>query len=215
MKKVLITGFDPFGGEKINPALESIKKLDGFSSNDFCTYIKEIPTVFFSSIKALTHTLEEIQPDIVILVGQAGGRSDLSIERVAININDARIPDNDGNQPIDTEVVINGPVAYWSGLPIKAIVSNLNKNGIPSSISHAAGTFVCNHLFYGLMHYINQKNASIQGGFIHIPFLPEQIAENPGKPSMSLGTIVSGLKLAIETTVALEKDIVEVGGNIC
>jgi pyroglutamyl-peptidase len=215
MKKVLITGFDPFGGEPINPALESVKKLANHTTEKFEVVVREIPTVFDKAIDHLLTAMEEVKPDIVICVGQAGGRSDITVERVAININDARIPDNEGNQPIDTEVAAGGPAAYWSTLPIKAMVKEMNKAGIPASVSHTAGTFLCNHIFYGLMHYLaTTGDAAIRGGFIHIPLLPEQSVRHQGKPSMALETIVKGLEIAIEAALHYQTDIVEVGGQI-
>src|SRR5699024_4310743 len=143
----------------------------------------------------------------------AGGRSQMCLERVAINVNDARIADNEGNQPIDTPVVEDGPVGYWSTLPIKAIVEALRNQGIPASVSQTAGTFVCNHIFYGLMHQIKQMDRDVRGGFIHIPFLPEQAAKHPGQPSMALETIVQGLEYAIVTSINYKQDISVVGGQ--
>lgn len=157
MKTILVTGFDPFGGESINPAWESVKKLGEIESDRYKVEVRQIPTVFDQSIEYLYAAIEETKPDIVFCIGQAGGRGDISIERVAINVNDARIPDNAGNQPIDEPIVASGPVGYWSTLPIKAIVHHLIEQGVPASISQTAGTYVCNHLFYGLMHYIAEK----------------------------------------------------------
>lgn len=215
MKKVLVTGFDPFGGEKVNPALEAIKLLKGKRTDNYSIEICEIPTVFKRSIETLSNAIQSSHPDIVICIGQAGGRSSITVERVAINVDDARIPDNEGNQPIDIPVIAGGPVAYWSTLPIKAMVKNMQEKGIPASISQTAGTFVCNHIFYGLMNRIEQnKSSSIKGGFIHIPFLPEQTVHRPASPSMSLDMIVSGLEIAIDTAVNYEEDIVIQGGQL-
>jgi pyroglutamyl-peptidase len=215
LKKVLVTGFEPFGGEVVNPALEAIHKLKDISIEDVCLVVREIPTVFHTSIEVLRQTIESEQPDVVICVGQAGGRSDITVERIAINIDDARIPDNAGNQPIDQPIIADGPAAYWSTLPIKAIVHNMRTAGIPASVSQTAGTFVCNHLFYGLSHMIASTRSNVRGGFIHIPFLPEQAVKHPGQPSMSLDTIVQGLKIAIETSVTYQKDLVQAEGQIC
>ncbi|MDF2680399.1 MAG: pcp [Brevibacillus sp.] len=214
MKTILVTGFDPFGGETINPAWESVKRLKETLSPDYKVEVRQIPTVFDKSIAYLKDAIQETTPDIVFCIGQAGGRPDITVERVAINVNDARIPDNEGNQPIDTEVVEAGPVAYWSTLPIKAIVKELREKGVPASISQTAGTFVCNHIFYGLMHAIATVNPSIRGGFIHIPYLPEQAARLVGQPSMAVETIVKGLRVAIEAALAHEQDIVLTGGQI-
>ncbi|RAT94910.1 pyroglutamyl-peptidase I [Brevibacillus sp. Leaf182] len=216
MKTILVTGFDPFGGETVNPAWESVKELGKIESDLYKVELRQIPTVFEKSIEHLYTAIEETNPDIVLCIGQAGGRGDIAVERVAINVNDARIPDNEGNQPIDTPIRENGPTGYWSTLPIKAIVHELKQQGIPASISQTAGTYVCNHLFYGLMHYLaeNEKKASVRGGFIHIPYLPEQAARQAGQPSMALETIVKGLRLAIETTISNDRDIVMEGGQI-
>jgi pyroglutamyl-peptidase len=214
MKKVLITGFDPFGGEPVNPALEAVKQLNGKVITGCEVVTKEIPTVFGKAINSLKSSIEEINPELVICVGQAGGRSTITPERVAINIDDARIPDNENNQPIDAEIVPGGPSAYFSSLPVKAIVQKMNENGIPASVSNTAGTFVCNHIFYGLMNYLDTSAKDIRSGFIHIPFLPEQIVRNPGQPSMSLELIVMGLELSIKAALSNETDIVAVGGEI-
>ncbi|WP_409178791.1 pyroglutamyl-peptidase I [Brevibacillus fortis] len=214
MKTILVTGFDPFGGETVNPAWESVKELGKIESDLYKVELRQIPTVFEKSIEHLYAAIEETNPDIVLCIGQAGGRGDIAVERVAININDARIPDNEGNQPIDTAIRENGPTGYWSTLPIKAIVHELKQQGIPTSISQTAGTYVCNHLFYGLMHYLAEKKVSVRGGFIHIPYLPEQAARQAGQPSMALETIVKGLRLAIETTISNDRDIVMEGGQI-
>ncbi|WP_312108343.1 pyroglutamyl-peptidase I [Brevibacillus reuszeri] len=214
MTTVLVTGFDPFGGESINPAWESVKELAKIESEQYKVEVRQIPTVFGKSIEKLYAAIEETKPDIVLCIGQAGGRGDLSIERVAINVNDARIADNEGNQPIDKAIVENGPVAYWSTLPIKSMVHDLQQQGIPASISQTAGTYVCNHLFYGLMHYVAENQSSIRGGFIHIPYLPEQAARQSGQPSMALETIVKGLRLAIEAAISHEQDMVVSGGQI-
>lgn len=214
MKKVLLTGFDPFGGESVNPALEAVKRLEGHTIAGHVVEIQEVPTVFDKCIEQMNDVIERANPNIVMAVGQAGGRAHLSIERVAININDARIPDNDGYQPIDTPIAADGPAAYWSTLPIKAIVKELRVKGIPASVSQTAGTFVCNHIFYGLMHHLASTGTAIRGGFIHIPFLPEQAADHPGEPSMALDTIVEGLRTAIQATIDYKEDITTIGGQI-
>ncbi|CAM4281291.1 Pyrrolidone-carboxylate peptidase [Bacillus manliponensis] len=148
MKTVLVIGFDPFGGEKVNPAWEVAKRLNKKCIGEYTIFSKQLPTVFHKSIQVLQSYIEEIQPSIIICIGQAGGRAGITVERVAINIDDARIPDNEGNQPIDVPVVKGGPAAYFSTLPIKSIVKQLRENRIPASVSQTAGTFVCNHVFY-------------------------------------------------------------------
>jgi pyroglutamyl-peptidase len=213
MPNILLTGFDPFGGEVINPALEAVKELDGYIIEEYTIVSRMIPTVFGKSAEQLKAYYEEVQPEIVICVGQAGGRADITVERVAINIDDARIPDNKGNQPIDIPVVKEGPAAYFTTLPIKATVEAMRKEGIPASLSHTAGTFVCNHIFYHLMHLLEKEGAQARGGFVHIPFLPEQAAKYEGRPSMSLEMIVEALRIIVETTIKTSEDIKVVGGQ--
>lgn len=212
--KVLLTGFDPFGGESINPALEAVKKVSNSISGAEVIKV-EIPTVFRKSIEKIETALETHKPDIVICVGQAGGRFEVTPERVAINIDDARIADNEGNQPIDETIFRDGNAAYFSSLPIKAMVKEMNTNGIPASISNSAGTFVCNHIMYGLLYMIDKKYPNIRGGFIHVPFIPEQVVDKRNMPSMSLGNITKGLECAIKAAVENLSDIKETGGKIC
>jgi pyroglutamyl-peptidase len=214
MQKVLVTGFEPFGGEPVNPALEAVKLLATKTFANVEVITKKLPAVFHTSIRILKEAMDEAKPDIVICVGQAGGRNDITVERVAINVDDAKIPDNEGNRPIDARIVENGPAAYWSSLPIKAIVEKMREAGVPASVSQTAGTFVCNHTFYGLSHLIATEYPGIRGGFIHIPYLPEQAARHPGAPSMSVEVIVRSLEIVIQTAVAQKEDIVAVGGEI-
>ena len=202
MKKLLITGFQPFDGESVNPALEVAKGLQGKTINGYEVIAREIPVVRFEALKAVQATIEELRPDAVITIGQAGGRPDITVERVGINIDDFRIPDNKGNQPIDEPVVAGGPVAYWATLPIKKMVANVKAQGIPASVSNSAGTYVCNHLLYGLLHYLTtQGKTAIPAGFIHIPYLPEQMAVRSGKDAqvatMSLDTLLKGFEAMI------------------
>ena len=213
MKRVLLTGFEPFGGEEVNPAWEAVQQLDGQILGDYKIISKQVPTVFHKSLQVLESYIEDVQPDLVVCIGQAGGRPDITVERVAINVDDARIPDNEGNQPVDVPVIEEGPVAYWSTLPIKASVKKLREEGIPASVSQTAGTFVCNHLFYGLMHMLAKNESKARGGFIHIPFLPEQASSHPGQPSMSLPVIAKGIELLIQVALEVENDIVECGGT--
>jgi len=198
--KVIITGFDPFGGEKINPAYEAVKLLPD-QVGEHMIIKKEIPTVFGKSLAAIEAAIHEYQPDIVICVGQAGGHFAITLERVAINQDDASIPDNEGNQPIDEPIHVGGVPAYFSTLPIKAIVSRIKANGIPASVSNTAGTFVCNHVMYGLLHLMNEKFPNICGGFIHVPYATIQVIDKPSMPSLTLEQIRDGLLIAIETTL--------------
>lgn len=216
--KILVTGFDPFGGEKINPALETIKRLPDTILG--AQIIKlEIPTVVGKSLAKIKEAVEKENPDVVLSIGQAGGRSEITVERVGINIDDCRIPDNEGNQPIDEPVVKGGPAAYFVTVPIKAIVENIKAHNIPASISNTAGTFICNHVCYGVAHLAAARTAAgkpMKSGFIHIPFLPEQVIGKPAlTPSMSLETIVSGITHALEAIVKHGSDIKVSGGKIC
>ncbi|WP_252255032.1 pyroglutamyl-peptidase I [Clostridium sp. ZBS12] len=212
--KVLITGFDPFGGESINPALEAVKKLPNTISN--AEIIKlEIPTVFKKSLDKIEENILAHKPDIVISIGQAGGRFGITPERVAINIDDARIEDNEKNQPIDLKVFEDGENAYFTTLPIKAIVKEMQEAGIPSSVSNSAGTFVCNHVMYGVLYMINKKYPNIKGGFIHVPYIPSQVVNKPNMPSMSIEDISKGLELSVKAAVENNTDIKTAQGEIC
>lgn len=211
MAGVLLTGFEPFDGETVNPSWEVVKQLDGTMIAGQPVIARQLPCVFGEALSVLYAAIEDLQPRLVIAVGQAGGRVDISVERVAINVDDARIPDNKGQQPVDTPIVDGGPAAWFSTLPIKAIVSALRDRGIPASVSQTAGTFVCNHVMYGLLHQLQGKSGQ-KGGFIHIPYLPEQAAAHPGQASMSVATVRAALETAI--AVALEQDDdVKIGGG--
>ena len=193
-KKLLITGFDPFGGERVNPAWESVRKLPDEIGEH--TLIKmEIPTVFFKASQEVIKRAEEIEADTILCVGQAGGRSAVTPEMVAINLMEANIPDNEDNQPKNTPIQENAPTAYFSTLPVREIVASLQKEGIASALSFSAGAFVCNEVLYSLLHHFYDTNVKV--GFIHVPFLPEQ-AKN-GQPSMPLDTILQALQTAIKT----------------
>ncbi len=212
--KILVSGFDPFGGESINPSIEAVKCLpDTILEVEIIKL--EIPTVIGKSIDVLTQAVYDYKPDIVLCVGQAGGRSDITVERVAINVNDCRIKDNEGNQPIDEPIVSEGPDAYFLTLPIKSIVSNIQAQGIPASVSNTAGTFICNHVAYGMAHLAKTKYPNMKTGFIHIPFLPEQVTTKFNMPSMSLELIVQALEVVIKTIIETNIDIKVTGGKIC
>ncbi|MCL6597415.1 MAG: pyroglutamyl-peptidase I [Alicyclobacillus macrosporangiidus] len=219
-KRVLMTGFDPFGGETINPAWEAVRRLDGRALDGGWTIVaQQVPTVFDRSIAVLREAIGRVQPEVVICVGQAGGRAQITPERVAINVNDARIPDNAGQQPIDTPVVPGGPAAYFTKLPIKRIVAVLREAGIPAAVSNTAGTYVCNHIFYGLMHLIATEHPQVRGGFVHIPYLPEQVT-GKAEPSMALDLIVRGLERVAAVSAAAydagsEADLAVTAGQEC
>jgi len=204
--KVLITGFDPFGGADINPAYEAVKMLpDRIQKAEIIKL--EIPTVFEKDGEVLAKAISEHRPEVVICVGQAGGRSDISVEKVAINLMEARIPDNDGRQPLDQKVYEDGENAYFATVPVKAMVGRIKENGIPSSVSYTAGTFVCNDIMYRLLYLAERQYEGIRGGFIHVPYLPEQAVNLPaGTPTMAAETIAKGLELAIEAVIENEED---------
>ena len=212
--KILITGFDPFGGESINPALEAVKKLPNTILGQEVIKI-EIPTVFRKSLEKIEENIQKHNPNVVISIGQAGGRFGITPERVAINMDDARIKDNEGNQPIDISIYEDGEAAYFSNLPIKAMVKEMNDNGIPASVSNTAGTFVCNHVMYGILYLVDKKYPNIRGGFIHVPYIPSQVTTKPNTPSMSIDDIAKGLELSIKAIIENSSDIKTVGGAIC
>ena len=211
MAGVLITGFEPFGGEAVNPSWEVVKQLDGAMVAGERVVARQLPCVFGEALTALYAALDEHQPVLTIAVGQAGGRVDITVERVAINVDDARIADNKGQQPVDVPVVADGPAAWFSSLPVKAIVAALREQGIPASVSQTAGTFVCNHVMYGLLHALNGRSGA-KGGFIHIPYLPEQAAAHPGEASMAVQTVRAALETAIAVSLGQEGDVKILGG---
>ncbi|MGL6173187.1 MAG: pyroglutamyl-peptidase I [Cellulosilyticaceae bacterium] len=212
--KVLVTGFDPFGGESINPALEAVKLLP--NQIGAVEVIKlEIPTVFQKSLEKIEEAIEMYKPDAVISIGQAGGRFGVTPERVAINVDDARIADNQGNVPVDTKVFEEGENAYFTNLPIKAMTQAMIQAGIPASVSNTAGTFVCNHVMYGVLYMIHKKYPHMKGGFIHVPYIPAQVTNKPSMPSMSLTDIAKGLEICIQVVGEREEDMVIAAGAIC
>lgn len=211
MKKILLTGFEPFGKDKINPSEEVLKKIK--TEYNHCKVYKIIlPVVFKESAIKLKKAIKEIEPDIIISLGLAGGRDNISIERVAINIDDARIPDNNGKQPIDEVISSEGNAAYFSTLPIKRIVDGINKLSIKSSVSNSAGTYVCNHIMYSALHYINENNLKSKSGFIHIPYAKEFYKGDSF--AMPLKNIVLGIEKTLEITAKYEEDIKLIGGKI-
>jgi len=214
MKTLLITGFEPFGGETVNPALEAVREMARRSVKGVHIVTCEVPVVRFDSINAVVAAIESQHVDAVMTVGQAAGRMAITPERVAINLDDYRIMDNCGNQVIDEPVVRGGPSAYFSTLPIKAMVAAMQAGGVPAQVSNSAGTFVCNHLFYGVQHYLAERNSPVKHGFVHIPMLPEQVTDG-AQPSLGLDLIVKGLCLAAKAIADNETDIVETAGVTC
>lgn len=202
--KILISGFDPFGGEPVNPACELLRILDGKLLDGYRIVTQEIPTARFRAAETLCLAITREDPAMILALGQSGGCSELSVERVAINVDDYRIPDNDGNQPVDEPVVEGGPVAYWSTLPIRSMVRAMREVEVPASISNSAGTFVCNHLFYSLMRFLEEEGDVRRGGFIHVPYMLEQ-AERLGQPGLPLEVMARGLEAAVRAAAAVCK----------
>jgi len=200
-RKVLLTGFEPFGGGKINPSELIATHLHGREIHGHEIVGKILPCCFGSAMRDLKLHMRRIRPTLVICLGQAGGRAGITPERIAINIADANIPDNAGRRPVDKPVIKHGPAAYWSTLPIKEIVVAIGSRGIPASISNSAGTFVCNHVFYGLMHTL-RKTPEVRGGFIHVPFMPRQAGRT--KPRLSLKKMISGIEEAIRVSIGAD-----------
>ena len=202
---ILLTGFDPFGGSAHNPSWLIAQALHGQRIAGHQVVAAQLPTVFGQSLQRLQSLLQEHQPSVTLCLGLAGGRAALSIERIGININDARIPDNCGAQPIDTPVQADGPAAYFASLPLKAMLRSVQQAGVPCEVSQTAGTFVCNHVLYGLMHMLQAQGvgpAGARGGFVHVPWLPGQ-----GTPSLALRDMVRGIHAALWAAVLHQSDI--------
>jgi len=212
--RILITGFDPFGNESVNPAYEAVKLLpDTIAKAEIIKL--EIPTVFNKCDVAVEEAIAKYSPDVVLSIGQAGGRFDISIERVAINIADGRIPDNDGYQPIDKSIREDGPAAYFATVPVKAMAEKVRGKGIPASVSYTAGSYVCNFIMYCVLHSIATKHPGMRSGFIHVPFMPSQgIGKPVNTPTMSIQTIAAALEAAVEAIVETKQDINTVEGAI-
>ncbi len=204
--KILLTGFDPFGGETVNPAFEAVKLLPGTIAG--AQIVKqELPTQFLRSGQVLEAALREHKPDVVICVGQAGGRAAITPEKVAINLMDGRIPDNAGYQPVDVPIRADGKTAYFSTLPVKAMVQRMRGAGIPAAVSYTAGTYVCNAVMYNLLYLLDREFPGVRGGFIHVPYAMEQAVDKPqGTPSMDLHQIARGLELAVAAVIENDED---------
>ena len=192
MKRLLITGFDPFGGEQINPSWEAVKELPDLIGEYQLTKM-QIPTVFGMAAEKILAIAAELNPDVIISVGQAGGRKAVTPEVIGINLREARIPDNTGNQPVNLPVVPDGPDAYFSTLPVREMVAAISSEDIPAALSYSAGAFVCNDVLYTLLHHF--KGTHVRIGFIHVPYLPQQAVN--GQPAMSKEQILRALTLAI------------------
>ena len=204
--KLLLTAFEPFGGDTVNPAQEAVAQVaDRIGDAEIVKL--SVPVVFGKSVAVVREAMARVQPDVVLCIGQAGGRFGLTPERVAINIDDARIPDNEGNQPLDQPIFADGDPAYFTGLPVKAMVAAIREAGVPASLSYTAGTYVCNHLMYGVLYHIAKEWPAMKGGFMHVPFLHEQIMARPNTPSLSKADIVKGIEAAIRAIVENAEDV--------
>ena len=212
--KILVTGFDPFGGESVNPAYEAVKLLpDVIGGAEI--FKLEIPTVFSLSGPAVEEGLRKYQPDVVICVGQAGGRASISVEKVAINFVDARIPDNNGEQPLDEPLQADGPAAYFATLPVKAMVQHVKEAGLPCYLSFTAGTYVCNSIMYNVLYMCEKRYPGIRAGFIHVPYACGQVIDKANTtPSMPLETIAKSLEYAIEAVAIDRADGGESAGEL-
>lgn len=199
--RALVTGFDPFGGEKVNASQEAVRRLSSrIGTLEIAT--ATLPTSYARSLGVLADAVACTRPDIVLCVGQAGDRGALCLERVAVNLQDARIADNDGAQPVDTPVVADGPAAYFSTLPVKAAAARIQDAGLAVEVTNSAGTFVCNHVFYGLMHLAATGPLRFRGGFLHVPHLPQQAAHEGDAPSMTADDIARGIAIVLEVAAA-------------
>lgn len=212
--KILVTGFDPFGGETVNPAYEAVKLLpDTIGGAEIIKL--EIPTVFSASGPAVEEGIRKYQPDVVLCIGQAGGRASISVEKVAINFVDARIPDNNGEQPLDEPLQADGPAAYFSTLPVKAMVQHVKDAGLPCYLSFTAGTYVCNSIMYNVLYMCEKRYPNIRAGFIHVPYACGQVIDKASTmPSMPLETIAKSLEYAIEAIAIDRADSGESAGEL-
>lgn len=212
--KILVTGFDPFGGESVNPAYEAVKLLPDVIGRAEIFKL-EIPTVFSLSGPAVEEGIRKYQPDVVICVGQAGGRASISVEKVAINFVDARIPDNNGEQPLDEPLQVDGPAAYFATLPVKAMVQHVKEAGLPCYLSFTAGTYVCNSIMYNVLYMCEKRYPGIRAGFIHVPYACGQVIDKANTtPSMPLETIAKSLEYAIEAVAIDRADGGESAGEL-
>lgn len=204
---VLLTGFEPFAGETENPSLLIARALDGETVAGRRVIGAALPTEFARTLVELDALIDAHRPALVLALGQAGGRAEISLERVAINLIDARIKDNAGRQPVDVPVVAGAPNAYFSTLPLKAMLRRLHEAQIPAALSHTAGTFVCNQVFFGLAHRLATQHRRTRGGFIHVPYLPEQAARHPGTPSLPLTTMIDAIRFCLQIALTTKSDL--------
>lgn len=214
MFKVLLTGFEPFGEDSLNPSQALLNAKEQLHVTGVEVIGCVLPVVRYQAAEVAINAIKTHQPDLVLMFGQASGRGVITPERVAINLDDYRIADNAGHQPIDEAIIADGPAAYFTTLPVKAMVEDLQQAGIAAEVSYSAGTFVCNHLFYAVQHYLAQKD--IRSGFIHVPPLPEQVpATNPSLPSLGLEPLIAAVRVMIQTCYHSKQDRQIIGGNVC
>ncbi|MDD6693689.1 MAG: pyroglutamyl-peptidase I [Olsenella sp.] len=206
-RKILVTGFQPFGDESMNPAWEAVRRLPDTIGDATVTKV-EVPVVFGRGPEAVERAVEEVEPDLVLCVGLAGGRAKITPEFVGINYADARIPDNDGCQPVAERIVDGGPDAYFATLPVKAMVQAMREAGVPAEVSYTAGTYVCNDVMYSLLHTLATRHPGVRGGFLHVPYATEQATHLPAStPSMSVDDMARGIAVALEAALTHEKDV--------
>lgn len=212
--RVLITGFEPFGGEHTNPSWQTAAAVEAAAgtSGPEITAV-QLSCVFGTALDELRDAVDTCEPDLVLCLGQAGGRTGLGVERVAVNIDDARIPDNAGRQPVDEPVVAGGPTAYFASLPVKACVAAAREAGVPASVSQTAGTFVCNHVFYGLGHLIATGRPGLRGGFVHVPYAPHQVTDR-AEPSLSVRDMATGVRAVLTAALETDEDLRTPGGAL-
>jgi len=204
--KILLTGFEPFGGETINPAYEVLKLLpDKIDGHDIVK--REIPTSYKSSIEAMKALLEAEKPDVVLSLGQAAGAFGLRVEKVGLNLRDANSPDNDGHRASHEVIFEDGDVAYYSSLPVKAMVKKLRENNIPANLSYSAGAYVCNNLLYTLLYLNNRQYKDMRCGFIHVPYFPEQIMGKRNTFYMTPEEMKCGLEVSLRVIIENQADI--------
>lgn len=205
MKRLLLTAFEPFGGEGLNPSLETARQMQKVNFPDALVRVVELPVDRYRAVATALELIRAWRPDIVIMLGEAGARYRINPERVAINVDDFRIPDNAGNQPKDESIIEGGPVGYFSTLPIRAIADRINNAHIPAAISNSAGAHLCNRLFYSVMNAVSVEGLPVKAGFIHLPYLHDQaIIKYPDVPSLSRESIVEAVRLAIEVSLGAE-----------
>lgn len=197
--RILLTGFEPFAGDALNPSGLVCRALHGQRVAHATVHAVELPCVFGQALRVLDEALAATSPVLVLALGLAAGRAEISVERVAINVDDARIPDNAGAQPVDVAVVEGGPAAWFSTLPVKAIVAALQRAGLPAAVSQTAGTFVCNHVFYGLQHRL--AGSAVRSGFVHVPLVDALTYAHPGMAALPLEDLVRGVRIALEVAL--------------